>query len=279
MSAGYTYDLAVCWRVYPGISKSPVFFADDKYKLAALSFRSFVRSASGLRIKYIVLLDGCPPAFERIFSSLIPAADLELIHTAGAGNLATFQRQLDILSTQTDAELVYFAEDDYLYRPDAFPSMVRFMQENADAEFITPYDHHDHYTHPIHRQPGMTRNAEGMLWKTVVSTTLTFLTRRSTLLETKPVFETYCKGNTDCSMWILLTRTFSIGDAIRFYFTDKTCFFILKKAMKFGFRVFQRGKQYQLWCPVPAVGTHLEKGLQAPGVDWQQVKELTEIST
>ena len=268
-----TYDLAVCWRIYPGVSKTPVFFPDNKYSLARLSFQSFVKSVKGLRVKYFIVLDGCPPAFTDIFTSLVPAPDMELIHTDGIGNMSTFQKQIEILTAQTDAELVYFAEDDYLYRPGSFASMIRFMQQQSDADFVTPYDHQDYYTHPIHRVPGQRRNENGSDWKTVVSTCLTFLTRKSILIETRDVLETYCRGNTDCSMWVLLTRTFRFRDVLRFYFTGKTCFFILKKAMKFNFGAFRKGKQYFLWCPVPAVGTHLESAFLAPGIDWEKVKE------
>ena len=269
------YDLAVCWRVYPGVSKSPAWFSDDKFRLAQLSFLSFLRSAEGLRIKYFILLDGCPVSFESIFTEQVSAGDIELIRTEKAGNQATFRMQRDILLKQQDAELVYFAEDDYLYRPGVFHQLVRFMQHNPDADFVTPYDHEDYYSHPIHAKPGLQKEWGGVKWKSVVATCLTFLTRRAVLQQVQPVLETYSRGNTDGSMWILLTRTFSIGDAFRFYFRNKTCFFMLKKAMKYSFKTFRNGKQYFLWCPVPAVGTHLESAFLAPGVNWEQVKDET----
>lgn len=275
MSTTYPYELAVCWRIYPGVSKDPLFYHEDKYKLARLSFHSFLKSAGGILIKYFIILDGCPPHFEKIFTDSVPVADLTIIRTDSIGNQATFKKQLEILATQTDAPLVYFAEDDYLYRPHVFKVVLEFFQSHQPVDFITTYDHLDYYEHPIHLQAkkGMEITVKGIKWKEVVSTCLTFLTSKEMLQQTMPVLETYCRGNTDGSLWVTLTRKYGIGSLLKFRFTNKTCFYILKKAMKYSFRNFVAGKRYHLWCPVPSISTHLERGHIAPGVDWEKIKE------
>jgi len=274
----YKYDLAVCWRIYPGVSKDPIFFKEDKFKLAQLSFHSFLKSAEGIRVKYFIVMDGCPSEFDNIFSASVPAEDMEFIRTDHIGNLATFEKQLDILSIQEDADLVYFAEDDYLYRPLAFADMIRFFKTHKPVDFITPYDHLDYYEHPVHLNVPETKAIVegGVQWKQVVSTCLSFLTSKKVLAETMPVLETYLRENTDGSLWMTLTRKYGPGSLIKFRFSHKETYFIMKKAMKYNFRKFVAGKRYHLWCPVPSIATHLESKHIAPGVDWEKVKAEVE---
>jgi hypothetical protein len=276
----YTYQLAVCWRIYPGISKDPLFYKDDKYKLARLSFDSFLKCVEGIRVKYFIILDACPREFEKIFTDHVAAADMEIIRTDKIGNHASFQKQLDILSAQTDAPLVYFAEDDYLYRPGVFKNMLEFFNSGYPVDFITPYDHLDYYEHPIHlkarKEPVISFN--NLEWKQAVATCLTFLTSKEILKQTMPVFETYIRGNTDGSLWVSLTRKYGIGSLLTFRFTNKECFFILKKSIKYSFRQFVSGKRFLLWCAMPSIGTHLESKHIAPGVDWEEIKNSIQLT-
>jgi hypothetical protein len=231
-----------------------------------------------LRIKYFIVLDGCPRDFEDIFTKNIRPEDIEIIRTDKIGNLATFNKQLDILSTQADAQLVYFAEDDYLYRPDQFREMVAFFREHDPVDFLTPYDHLDYYEHRIHLDaaPSPEVRRGNIIWKQAVSTCLSFLTSKEVLKETLPVFHTYGKGNTDSSLWLVLTKKYGFGAMLKYWFSNKECFFMLKKAMKYCFRRFFTGKRYHLWYPVPAIGTHLESRHISPGIDWDKVKKEVE---
>jgi hypothetical protein len=271
------YDVAVCWRIYPGVSKDPLFYKDDKFKLAQLSFNSFISSSKGLNVKYFIILDGCAAEFEKIFTSQVNENDIELIRTKKIGNAATFKKQIDVLLSQTDAEFIYFAEDDYLYTPGGFKKMVE-SYEKGSIDFMTPYDHLDYYEHPLHRdeRAGQPAQLNGHTWKPVLTTCLSFLTTKKILSETLPVFESYGRGNTDASIWITLTRKYLFSSAVKFYFTNRLVFFVIKKAMKYNFGRFMWGKRYTLSCPVPAVATHLEAEHISPGVDWKRVKEEVE---
>ena len=88
-----------------------------------------------------VLLDNCPPSYEDLFKRYFDEHDLELIRLNGVGNRATFDMQIDILLDQNFSEIVYFAEDDYLYLPNQFQSMARFLREEQQVDFVSPYDH------------------------------------------------------------------------------------------------------------------------------------------
>ena len=108
-------DLAIAYRVYPGVSRTPAVWSDDKLKLAAYCLSSFKRSLGPLRVKLWALLDGCPPSYEALFRQHFNADELVVLNLNSIGNQATFSIQLDLLTKQTECDLVYFAEDDYVY--------------------------------------------------------------------------------------------------------------------------------------------------------------------
>jgi hypothetical protein len=279
MNQAYTYDIAVAWRIYPGVSKTPLIFPDDKLQLARTCLLSFKACVGDLRMRYYFILDGCPDTYEQMIREIFPAADITINHTPGIGNLSTFRKQVDVLLQQQDAPLVYFAEDDYLYLPGQFYKMVRLLHERNDVDFVTPYLHPDSYNHPIHRHPKQLFHAANHLWMTESSTCLTFLTRKETLEAAKDELLTYSRGNNDCAMWLTLTKTHVLNPIayLRYAFSHKESFGILKMALKHSSRYFLR-RRFVLAMPVPAIGTHLEKDLVSPGTDWLQVSNALQDS-
>ena len=161
------YDLAVAYRIYPGVSRTPLFAGRDKLDLARVALESFRAGLGGLRAKIWVLLDNCPPSYRELFLSLFDAQDLELLPLDGEGNWRTFRRQIDLLAAQEAAEVVYFAEDDYLYLPDSLARLVEFLRAHADADFLTAYDHPDLYRLRLHRHPARTRDQGATRWRTL----------------------------------------------------------------------------------------------------------------
>ena len=135
------FDLAVCYRIYPGVSREPIFGFSEKLPLVRLNLETFKESLGDLKIKLWVLLDNCPPAYAELVKSIFPDTPIELIPLGGEGNGPTFIRQVEILSAQTAADFVYFAEDDYLYLPCSLERSVNFMRRHPEADFVTPYDH------------------------------------------------------------------------------------------------------------------------------------------
>lgn len=269
------YDLAVAWRIYPGVSKTPIIFPDNKFQLVKTCLQSFRLSTEGLRVRYFFILDGCPPSYNELIQSMFDAVDTTIIETSSIGNWATFNKQIELLLQQTDADAVYFAEDDYLYRPGEFKKMLEMLHSATDVDFVSCYVHMDTFTHPIHQHPKEQRLVNGHQWKTDSSTCLTFLTAKQTLLTAKDLLLTYSKGNNDCAVWLVLTKTFILNPLayIYFFFKSKESFNILKMAVKYSFRYFFSGKKYKLWIPYPAIGTHLEKDLESPDVDWVGLSE------
>jgi hypothetical protein len=260
-------DLAVVYRIYPGISKSPAFYSEDKFKLSEMCLRSFRRACANLKVKMWVLLDGCPLSYETLFRQVFGDQDLEIIHLESIGNLATFSVQIDLLTRQTDADFVYFAEDDYFYVADALDKMIAFMRDNRDVDFVTPYDHPDSYDTSARIERHVVRPFGDRYWRTASSTCLTFLTTRKNLLRTKSSLMTYSKGNMDCPMWLALTQKLELAD-FRVHWHD---LFRLKtwiKTWRWGFTDVLFGRRYQLWVPMPSLGTHMESTRLSPLIDW-----------
>ncbi len=272
------FDIAIAWRIYPGVSKTPIIHRDSKYRLVRTSLLSFRASAAGLSISYYFILDGCPPEYEQLINEIFVGEKLTVIHTPRIGNLPTFQKQIDILLGQADAEVVYFAEDDYLYMPGEFKAMKELLATAKDVDFVSGYAANDIFTHPIHKHKRDVRYAAGKFWMTANSTCLTFMTTRTVLAATRKIFQTYVKGNNDCALWLVLTKTHILNPfAYIRYSGNKECFGILKMAVKYSFRYFL-SRKYTLWVPLPAICTHLESGLETPGTDWIGLAENIDSS-
>ena len=206
------YDLAVCYRICPFPSAStPVIFEKDKYLLSKISLESFKNSLGTLRVKMFVLLDNCPETYAKLFTDLWAPEDLVFERLGGVGNRGTLIRQFEVLCAQEDAELVYASEDDYVYHPNSFQDVVEFMNHHPEADFLTPYYHPDYENLSIHRHREKVIQSGGKTWKTVKSTTGTFVTRRTCLRETHHVFKTFLQpiffwNLSDLSIWLAITK-------------------------------------------------------------------------
>jgi hypothetical protein len=275
---GAKYDVAVAYRIYPKVSKlaQSLPFGDDKLRQAEICLRSFRNSLGTLRVKIWAILDGCPEEYRELFDRYFAREDLVFIDLPGVGNQATYSKQMDILLSQQDADLVYFAEDDYLYLPDEFPRMVTFLCDRQDADFATPYDHLDCYLLELHREPKWLTVFEGHHWRTAASTCLTFLTRKSTLEHYESVFRTYTRRNDDCALWLSLTkrRVFNPFALLKFFARKELYRKSLVKAWLFCWRQILFGKAAMLWVPVPGIATHCCEGHLSPGFDWISFMQL-----
>lgn len=263
-------DLAVAYRIYPGISKSPAYFSTDKFKLSEMCLDSFRRALGGLRVKIWALLDGCPPEYEALFRKTFKSHDLEIRSLNKIGNLATFSLQIDLLTKQTEAPYVYFAEDDYFYFPDALEKMVAFIREHRDVDFITPYDHPDSYNTSSRFERHLVRPYGDRYWRTASSTCLTFLTSRENLVRTQSMFRTYSRGNWDCPVWLALTQKFELADP-RVHWHDLFHLAIWAQTWRWGYWALLFRRRYRLWAPLPALATHMESTRLSPLINWKTV--------
>lgn len=272
-------DLAVAYRIYPRVSKPTLVHSGDKLRLSELALRSFRAALGELRVRIYVLLDGCPPEYEAMFLRHFGPEELELIPLEGEGNHATFARQIDLLLDQRESELVYFAEDDYLYAPGALEEMVQLIRETPDAHFVSPYDHRDYYSLRIHQYGSEVRVSERRHWRTAASTCLTFLTRRTTLARTEAVFRRYSTGRcSDASLWFSLTkkRIFRAQPWLGAALGGETLARVFTQAWFRCTRQILFGRRWKLWIPVPSLATHMESAHLAPSVDWGRMVQSLE---
>lgn len=267
-----SHDLAVCFRIYPGLSGKPAFGFTDKLTMVRINLQSFKAAIGGLKVKMWFLLDSCPPAYEEMVRNIFVETDLEIISLQKAGNEATFRRQLEILSAQSEADLVYFAEDDYLHLPKALEEGVAFMRRHQDADFLTLADHADYYVKYIHVSRGRECQEGQHRWRTVASTCLTFMARQPSLLAAIDVFATYGRKNPDLALWLALTKYQVVNPWYVLRSLRDGLFFTASHllAWRYAWRNILFGSQRSLWAPMPSLATHLESSGLAPGIVWQQ---------
>lgn len=267
------YDLAVAYRIYPKIARHPPCYPTDKYRLASFCLRSFKESLAGVRAKVWVLLDACPPEYRTLFEESFPPADLVLIELPGVGNLPTFGKQIDLLCEQSDANFVYFAEDDYFYFPGAMAEMKAQLQRQPGADFVTGYDHLDYYTSPIHRILAGNSGPPARPWRRTGSSCLTFMTTRETLRATAPIFRSYCEGNTDLALWLSITRhpaLYPLG-ALKVALRQPGLLRFILQSWWHHPAQNARGKRWTLTAPAPTIAAHMERHYMPPGFDWDRV--------
>jgi hypothetical protein len=273
----FSYDLAVAYRIYPKVAKPALGLplGEDKLRLAEACLRSFRECLGTLRIKLWVLLDACLPEYEEMFLKYFDREEVVLLPLKGVGNLGTFERQIDILQNQTDAQTVYFAEDDYYYLPDQFRIMIDFLRAYDDVDFVTPYDHLDCYNLELHHRPKWLRVSADHHWRTAGSTCLTFLTTREKLQHTAQVFRTYCRENSDASLWLSLTKqaVWNPFSLVRYARKRPWLAKITLKAWLYGWRQLLFGRRRHLWVPVPGIATHMDANALSPAVDWRSLME------
>ncbi len=272
MNAGTSrFDLVVAYRVYPEISKTPFIHTDDKFELTRTCLRSFCSALSGLRVKVLVLLDGCPSEYRSLFCEELPGVTLEFIELNSVGNMATFALQLDLLMKQQDAKAVCLAEDDYLYCPGAFKKILSFMESRDDVDFVSPYDHIDYYTMRLHALPTEVDVHEGIHFRTAGTTCLTFVTSREKLIQTAGVFLKYTRGMTDAALWLSLTKSgvFRPLHLLGLLRKEWFAFKLVGQSWLLSPRQTFLGRKRKLWVPTPSLATHAETTGLAPCVDWQ----------
>jgi hypothetical protein len=260
-------DLAIAYRIYPGVSRVPAVFTDDKLKLSTMCLQSFKKSLGSLRIKMWVLLDGCPPVYEELFRTYFSDEELEIIYLDKIGNLPTFSMQIDILLKQTEADLLYFAEDDYFYLPDALVKMVEFARNNPDADFVTSYDHLGNYDAANGRETHLIRPFGDRHWRTSIGTCLTFLAKREALMSTSDIFQSYRRKNDDSSLWLSITQKTRLLN-LRVHWSTSQRRKLWLKTWFWGWKQILFRKNRKLWQPLPSLATHLEAEYLAPVVDW-----------
>jgi hypothetical protein len=107
---------------------------------------------------------------------------------------------------------VFFCEDDYLYRPDAFEKAYRFLKKHPD-DFVTLYDHPDRYKDSSRAsEPKMKGYNLELLWdcnhhwRTSISTCHSFVATMSALSKNAKFTLKADAERRDHDMWCLIWK-------------------------------------------------------------------------
>jgi hypothetical protein len=265
------YDLAVAYRIYPGLSRNQWLF-DNKFKLTKICLLSFIEAIENLKVKTFFLLDNCPREYKELIKKLtnnINNISVEIIEYNKIGNRKTFEKQVEILLDQEYSDYIYFAEDDYFIRPKAFSIAIDFMKNNPSVDFVSLYDSLDYYSMELHKRNSMVIDYKNYSWKKVKSTCLSFLTHKNKLKETRKIFLTYGDFNYDTCIWISLTKVdiFNPLVLLVYLFKQFLAFKIYVYILIISWKQCFFGKKNSLFVPVPSLATHIDKSI-APKINW-----------
>ncbi|MDG6923909.1 MAG: glycosyltransferase [Nitrososphaerota archaeon] len=262
----------IVYRTYPRFGR--LAFVQPgwtKYDLVRVCLKSLLKSLEGINFKFHVVLDGCPSEYRDLFEELIDASRLKVTDLPGGGQAASVAEGIRIIEQESESDVVYFAEDDYLYKDSAMTEMLEMIRDE-DADFVTPYDHPDYYqrtldpTKPAYLVRLHDYRSEIIFkrrhWRTVSSTTMTFLTKKVVLKKAaKYIKLTSTTRLVDYPMWLTLTkmrkRTVRIRGTLYLY------------ALAWPRMIV--GRSFKLWSPMPSLATHMVGPYMAPGFEWEDL--------
>ncbi len=259
------YDLSIALRISPFLNTKHIYFI-SKYGLVETCFKSFVTALGDIDYELFAILDGCPNCFEKIFRKYVGESRLKIIRTDRIGNNATFMLQIYILLNEASSDYVYFAEDDYFYIGH-LKNMLEFIHRNPFVDFVSPYDHPDYYFRKdLHPYKIFSLTYSNRIWKNVMSTTCTFLTRKKILREAGEFLKSYARIG-DYPMWYVLTRKIppiSFLKIITYHQRDLP----REVFLLYYLRKISNKRRYHLWVPEPTIATHMQKNCLSPKIDW-----------
>lgn len=253
-------DYVIGVRVYPGISKNPV-LKGSKLETFTKVYASIINSTENLNVKIVVFSDGCSGAFHKMIEEVTPKRnELEIIKLDCQNGKKSFNVQYEYL-LKSKTKLVAFLEDDYLLESDALVSILEFAAERNFEDYYTFFNSSDYYHSELHRYKSLVAYSKGQYWRTVASTTLTFICTPEMLQKNRIFFKTYLLGNFDHNIWILQTKLgwwCILLTAIKSPSANnmkRLLKFLVTILILFPYVVLRRQK---LWVCVPGKGTHLE---------------------
>jgi hypothetical protein len=185
---------------------------------------------------------------EETYSFLCKYLPPQNIMRSSLNGALTFLKGVEFaINNFQDEDCVYFAEDDYVYTPNA----AKILEEGLEiSDYCSGYDHPDKYINadqdggnPLIKNGGEDTKviiSKSYHWKYTNSCCMTFATRVKTMKQDFEFYKKYCLGYThplDFYMW---------------------CEIIPKQ-------------QRKLISAIPAVSTHGEKRWLSPFIDWEHM--------
>lgn len=207
---------------------------DDKRTYYLLSFQKLFSNFidnSGIRYKAFLITDNTPQYIEKDLAAKasqifehISVQSIEQKECLISGKPCTpkhytlYITSMDLVKNYADEDsIIFFCEDDYLYRPDAFEKAVVFMMNHSN-DFLTLYDHPNRYDEkaPHFQRIKELNNYEPYKlellweakhhWRTCVSTCHSFVATLRSLTLNKRLFIDCDKQRGDHTLWTEMWR-------------------------------------------------------------------------
>ena len=213
--------------------------AGEKHKLAPATKQNcllnFLRAFDVVENhRMVVIADNVSDASMELLKEHVPASPacgiIRTDYKSGAHSFlhaVCFAMQLDV----PDDTIVYLVEDDYIHAQGAQAVLEEGM---SVGDYVTLYDHKDKYQDP---QSSYIYTTKSCHWRTTPSTTMTFATRKGTLVSDFEIYLEYCKTG---------------------YPYDHEMFLALGKE-----------KHRRLVSSIPGYSTHAETAWLSPCRDWE----------
>jgi hypothetical protein len=254
-----------------------------------LCLASLLRAAERVDATVDFLNDGPMP---RRFLDVMESAG-SITELPGVGMRGSYRAALEHATSGrwADEDIVWFSEDDYLYRPDSFEQLERATTAIPEADYFAlyglRYDEVEHYRGWQELPPW---SAAGQQWSRIYSTTSSFGARIGALGDDMGIFRLcmlpHKKQLRDHDTCLVLqgAEPHRYGDLARAAvgLSGDTVRERLRGAALAPFllatnlRAHRRAERRRVFVAAdPNLATHMEEGFLAPGMDWGAVAEDT----
>ena len=255
----------IMFRTTEGVRGVPRPFGLDMRTVIKVCFLSLHEAVKPFPHAIHVLGDRLSEDLKTFFQRLADRDAAVKIHLEDCDSGESIRQSLSLALAVPDGDWVYFLEDDYLHRPEAFvwiDELVRnkaevlrfepgrwfmkrlFRNANEAPLIIHPADYPDRY-HPIKRQFSLLYITRLNHWRQISSTTHTFMAEAGTIRRYEKVIRRSSNPPRD---------------------------FYLSRHMYS--HIFFRGRGLCL-SPIPGVATHMTEGVMTPLVDWESLLRET----
>jgi tetratricopeptide (TPR) repeat protein len=219
-------------------------FGLDKTALIDCCFESLVQSLKSSNIPHELWVVGDRLTSQRI--DFFKRFTTRLI-LGNFGNDDSLRKTYEIAATVPSGDWIYFCEDDYLHRNEAFSFIDDLILHresylgslNKYDLFIYPPDYPDRYLQPDPMVGSISRNmivhSRYCHWRQIPSTTFTFLCSSDSMKKFKNELEYCATGANDQAL-------------TRLVYSNSLCI-----------------------SPIPALSTHMHENAMSPVVDWNAV--------
>lgn len=203
------------------------------------------------------------------------------------GNAASYIRTIRAATDSgipaDDDDIVFLAEDDYLWKPDAIPAILRLFDNHAGVNAATTYDHPDYRTVPrqkryIARYGREMAREDRVSWIPVASTCMTYAARLSFLRRTLWVHEYISRRSfpDDTELWFTINRVPRVSRGlVRNALTALPSPPLWSAAIASAASCAPLGSRPNLFAARPSLSTHMHEPYLPRDTDWLELARST----